>query len=115
VTISNSPFLFLSQTASNGNRSAACNRPGPAGSIRMGAPPERGGGEEFIFDVDWILDQLRQFLGSGKVYRERYRRLLIPKYPFGVFYVVETGRIVIHAIMDLRQDPKSIERRLGRT
>jgi hypothetical protein len=79
------------------------------------APPERGGGEEFIFDVDWILDQLRQFLGSGKVYRERYRRLLIPKYPFGVFYVVETGRIVIHAIMDLRQDPKSIERRLGRT
>jgi hypothetical protein len=48
-------------------------------------------------------------------FRERYRRLLIPKYPFGIFYVVETGRFVIHAIMDLRQDPKSIERRLGRT
>jgi toxin ParE1/3/4 len=74
-----------------------------------------GRGQEFLDDVDRRLDQLRQFPRIGKAYRGRYRRLLVPKYPFGIFYVVETGRIVIHAIMDLRQDPKSIERRLGRT
>jgi toxin ParE1/3/4 len=72
-----------------------------------------GRGKEFISDVDRALDQVRHFPRSGKVYRGRYRRLLIPKYPFGIFYVVETDRVVIHAIMDLRQDPKSIERRLG--
>jgi plasmid stabilization system protein ParE len=54
-----------------------------------------GRGEGFISDVDRTLDQLRQFPRSGKVYRGRYRRLLIPKYPFGIFYVVETDRVVI--------------------
>ena len=38
----------------------------------------------------------------GRLYRGRYRRLLIPRYPFGVFYVVESYRIVIHAVPDLR-------------
>jgi predicted metal-binding membrane protein len=28
--------------------------------------------------------------------------LLIPRYPFGIFYVAESNRIVIHAILDLR-------------
>jgi hypothetical protein len=32
--------------------------------------------------------------------------LLIPRYPFGIFYVAESNRIVIHAILDLRQDPE---------
>ena len=41
------------------------------------------------------------------------RRLLVPKYPFGIFYVVKTNRIVIHAILDLRQDPTKIDRRFG--
>jgi hypothetical protein len=44
----------------------------------------------------------------GRLYRGRYRRLLTPRYPFGIFYVVESNRIVIHAVPDLRQDPEKI-------
>jgi toxin ParE1/3/4 len=70
-----------------------------------------GRGNEFLADLDKGLDYLRQYPRVGKVHRGRYRRLLIPKYPFGIFYVVATDRFVVHAILDLRQDPKIIERR----
>jgi len=43
---------------------------------------------------------------------ESYRRLILRKFPYGIFYVVESGRIVIHALLDLRQDPERIRRRL---
>lgn len=72
-----------------------------------------GRGEEFLADLDHALGYLSQFPRVGKAYRGRYRRLLVPKYPFGIFYVVETDRIVIHGILDLRQDPTMIERRFG--
>ena len=70
-----------------------------------------GRGDEFLADLEEGFDYLRQIPRVSKVHRGRYRRLLIPKYPFGNFYVVETDRIAIHAILDLRQDPKIIERR----
>jgi plasmid stabilization system protein ParE len=43
---------------------------------------------------------------------ESYRRLVLRKFPLGVFYVLESDRIVIHALLDLRQDPEGIRRRL---
>jgi hypothetical protein len=30
----------------------------------------------------------------------------------GIFYAVEPGRLVVHAVLDLRQDPETIRRRL---
>jgi hypothetical protein len=36
-----------------------------------------------------------------------------PKIPFGIFYVVESNRIVVHAFPDLRQDPKKIRERFS--
>jgi hypothetical protein len=34
-------------------------------------------------------------------------------HPYGIFYAVESARVVIVAVLDLRQDPKGIEKRLG--
>ena len=42
-----------------------------------------------------------------------YRRLLIPRYPFGIFCVVESNGIFIHAAPDLRQDPEKIRERFA--
>jgi hypothetical protein len=39
-------------------------------------------------------------------------KLLVPDHPYGVFYAVEPSRVVIVAVLDLRQDPKAIEKRL---
>lgn len=40
------------------------------------------------------------------------RRLLIPQNRYGLFYSVENRGIVIHALLDLRQDPRMIRKRL---
>ena len=40
------------------------------------------------------------------------RRALVPKFPYGIYYKIEETRIVIFGILDLRQDPHSIQFRL---
>ena len=72
----------------------------------------RQGREQFFLqDVELRLEYLKRFPLIGRLYRGRYRRLLIPRYPFGIFYVVESNRIVIHAVLDLREDPEKIRQR----
>ena len=74
----------------------------------------RQGREQFFLqDVGLSLEHLRGFPLIGRLYRGRYRRLLIPRYPFGIFYVAESNRIVIHAILDLRQDPEKFRERFS--
>ena len=51
-------------------------------------------------------------LWIGRPHRGVHRKLLVPDHPYGFFYVVEPSRVVIVAVLDLRQDPKAIERRL---
>jgi toxin ParE1/3/4 len=69
----------------------------------------RGREQFFLQDVGLRLEHLKRFPLIGRLYRGRYRRLLIPRYPFGIFYVVESNRIVIHAVPDLRPDPERSE------
>ena len=75
---------------------------------------ERRPGKEhsFLTDVESRLEHLKSFPLIGRVYRGRYRRLLIPRYPFGIFDVVESDRIVIHSISDLRRSPEKLRERL---
>jgi plasmid stabilization system protein ParE len=40
------------------------------------------------------------------------RRLLGPQNRYGLFYVIEKRGILIHALLDLRQDPQTIWKRL---
>jgi toxin ParE1/3/4 len=47
----------------------------------------------FLQDVELRLEHLKRFPLIGPLYRGRYRRLLLPKYPFGIFYVVESNRM----------------------
>ena len=57
-----------------------------------------------------------EFIGSNPracpvKYRD-FRRALVPKFPYGIYYKIEETRIVIFGILDLRQDPDSIQFRL---
>ena len=76
------------------------------------AEHRHGKEQPFLHDVESRLEQLTRFPLSGRLYRARYRRLLIPRYPFGIFYVVESNRIVVHSIFDLRRSPEKLAERL---
>ena len=70
--------------------------------------------ERFSSAVDRSLSDLAQFPEIGMKFEAPFRRKLVPGfYEFGVFYTVEGTRIMVHAILNLRQDPRAIRRRLG--
>jgi toxin ParE1/3/4 len=73
----------------------------------------RGRERVFLQDVELRLEHLQKFPLVGRLYRGRYRRLLNPRYHFGSFYVVESNRIVVHAVPHLRQDPEKIRERFS--
>lgn len=62
--------------------------------------------------LDAALGLLRTHPEIAPVYAGPYRRLLVRDFPYGIFYQAQANRIVVVAIMDLRQDPKSIRRKL---
>jgi plasmid stabilization system protein ParE len=73
---------------------------------------QAGRGEMFIRHLDAALTLVRQHPELAPVYGGRYRRMLIRNFPFGIFYEVMPKRNVVGAILDLRQDPETIRRKL---
>lgn len=41
-----------------------------------------------------------------------FHRGLVSRFPFGIYYKIEGKRIVVFAVLDLRQDPERIQLRL---
>jgi len=41
-----------------------------------------------------------------------FRRVLVPRFPFGIFYSIESEAIIVHAVLHLSGDPDKIRRLL---
>lgn len=66
--------------------------------------------------LDHVLSLLADFpsLGARVSGTRRVRRVLAgPKMCYGLFYVEEARRIMIHVLVDLRQDPQAFRTRLA--
>lgn len=72
-----------------------------------------GRGEVFIGHLEAAFTLLRTHPEIAPVFRNPYRRLLLKDFPYGIFYQAQPTRLIVAAVMDLRQDPESIERRLS--
>jgi toxin ParE1/3/4 len=70
-------------------------------------------GAVFVRHLDAAFGHLRTFPEIGPLFHGRYRRLLVPRFPYGIFYTPESNRIVVAGAMHLRQNPEAILRRLG--
>ncbi len=69
--------------------------------------------ERFSSMVDRTFHDLTKFPELGRPDLGSMRRkLVVGFYRFGVYYQIEAERILIHAVLDLRQDPEMILRRL---
>ena len=64
-----------------------------------------GLGLEFIATVHNAYDRLPEFPASRTPFARRIRRLLVPKFPYGLLYRVEPERIYIIAVMHLHRRP----------
>lgn len=74
---------------------------------------QTGRGEVFIRHLDAAFAHLRTFPESAPIFRGNYRRLLVPRFPYGIFYTLEPTRIIVAGVMYLRQNPEAIIRRLS--
>lgn len=74
---------------------------------------QEGRGTLFLLHLNAAFEHLRRFPEIGPVFHHDYRRLLVPGFPYVVFYTIEGSRIIVPAILDTRQGPASILQRLG--
>lgn len=74
---------------------------------------EEGTGDRFYAEVLSSVRLLEAFPHIGPaVYRGKVRRVLVFNRHHGLFYTVEGRRVILHALLDLRQNPALIMRRL---
>ena len=71
-----------------------------------------GFGLKFLQELELAYEYLKRHPRIGRLYANNRRRFLVANFPFGIFYSVEGTRIVISAVLDLRQDPDRIRERL---
>lgn len=71
-----------------------------------------GFGVEFMIVLDAYFARIAVFPEIAPIYFERVRRQVMQRFPFGIFYEPQPNRILVSAILDLRQDERHIFRRL---
>jgi hypothetical protein len=62
--------------------------------------------------VDAYLAHIAAFPEMAPIYLENIRRLVMQGFPYGIFYQSLPSRILVAAVLDLRQDKATIARRL---
>jgi len=67
----------------------------------------KGLGERFLRSVGQSIDRLRLKPNSAPIVHSDIRRLIVPRFPYGMFYVVEENVVVVLAIVHSRRDPKT--------
>ena len=72
-----------------------------------------GFGVEFMAAVEAHLTRLSTFPELAPIYLRSVRRQVMHRFPYGIFYAPQPTRIIVIAILDLRQDGEQIRRRLG--
>ena len=73
---------------------------------------QAGLGDGFEAEVQRALAQIANYPQSAPLYAGEFRRLLVRRFEHGIFYRVYRQRIVITAILALRQSTETIKRRL---
>ena len=70
-----------------------------------------GLGEYFIASLISDIESLKLFAGIHEQYRG-FHRSISKRFPFAIYYRVETETVDIYAVLDCRQNPKKTDDRL---
>jgi toxin ParE1/3/4 len=72
-----------------------------------------GLGNDLILCFEQALDRILQYPEAFPLVLHDARRILIRRYPYGVFFRVSQLRIEVEAVFALRADPANLAKRLG--
>ncbi|MCP5061249.1 MAG: type II toxin-antitoxin system RelE/ParE family toxin [Ignavibacteriae bacterium] len=64
-----------------------------------------GLGFDFLNSIEVSLNNISKFPKLYNNCYKNFRRSLIKKFPFAIFYTIEDSEIIIHSVFDNRQDP----------
>ena len=62
-------------------------------------------GFEFLDCVEAAIETILQMPGLYAEHHRHFRRALVRRFPFSIFYTIENDEIVVRAVFDNRQDP----------
>jgi toxin ParE1/3/4 len=68
----------------------------------------RGLGIEFLDAIETSLSTIASLPEMYAICYGNFRRCVIRRFPFSVFYTVEAEDIIIHAVFDNRQNPAEL-------
>jgi benzoate-CoA ligase family protein len=72
-----------------------------------------GAGQSLAADVRHVLELISEFPHLHEECAPQVRRAVLPRWSLGIFYRSTSTSVLIAAVVDLRQDPATIRRRLG--
>lgn len=72
-----------------------------------------GLGEEFLGCVDGCVEAFRRMPEMHAVIYENYRRALVRRFPYAVFYEFAHDTVTVYCVFQTSQDPEKWMRRLA--
>jgi len=72
-----------------------------------------GLGEEFLSCVDACLAAILRSPEMHSVVHERYRRGLVRRFPYAIFYEYSGGAVAVYCVAHTARDPRKWRKRLG--
>ena len=66
---------------------------------------ESGLGAAFLSEMDSALARIKQYPESCPIYRDNVRRVLLGRFPYAVWYSIESKGIVVFAVTHLHRRP----------
>jgi plasmid stabilization system protein ParE len=71
---------------------------------------EAGAGAYFLKHLEAEIRALAQTAG---IHRKRFRSfhcaLAMPRFPYAIYYRITNGEVVVHAVLDERRDPATLQ------
>lgn len=65
-----------------------------------------GLGEEFLSSVDACMERIRRQPVACPVAYERYRRALIRRFPYAIFFEFDVMTVTVYAVFHTSRDPE---------
>ena len=64
-----------------------------------------GLGFEFLWEVFFAIDRIKQFPAAWQLFEQETRRCLVRRFPYGIVYLHEGDTILIVALAHLHRQP----------